>query len=82
MPTDPVLLAAVLVLLDGVCWGMFVPHTGAGRCPPSPVLWGMLQIRSAKSEVQRGGGFILKIKGVQPEPKRGTQWGDGNYKGN
>lgn len=72
---DLVGLAAVFVLPDGVCWGIFVPHTGAWRCPSSPVLRGMLQIRSAKSGAQRGGGFILKIKAVQPEGHAAAGWG-------
>lgn len=82
MLMDLVRLAAILVLPNGVCWGILVPHTRPGRCPSLLGLQEMLQIRSAKSGVQRGGGFILKIKGVQPEPRRGTQQGDGDYKGN
>lgn len=57
------------------------PQTGAGSCPSSPALQRMLQIHSARSGVQRGGGFILRIKGVQPEPRRRPQQEEGDYKG-
>jgi len=86
----PARLAAVLVLPGGVCWGMFVPCAGArlspmlgtGRWLSSPALQGMLQIWSDKRGVQRGGGFILKIKRLQPEPRRRTQQEEGDDQGN
>lgn len=82
MLMDLVHLTAVLVLPNGVCWGILVPYTGRERCPSLLGLQEMPQNPSAKRGLQRGGGFILKIKGVQPEPRRGTQQGDGDYKGN